>query len=166
MQLATPTWTAASPVTSIPAARRSTAVWWDTVHNGMLVSSGRPVSGQWFRDYTVFKPAYRNTTDGWYDQSPTVYMPAIVAVNGLTNNTAYHWQAWVTAYSVDMSKNSFGSGNTELESDFIIGSLIGARIKVWDGASWVYKPSKVWNGSSWVEKPIKVWDGNSWVIKG
>ena len=165
MQLSSLTWTTASPVTSIPAARRSMAVWWDSVQNGMLISSGRPVSGQWFRDYTVFKPAYRNTNDGWYDRSPVVYMPTSVNIIGLTNDTGYHWQAWAMAYSVDMSKNSFGAGNSELVSDFIIGSLSGAGIKVWDGVSWSYKPLKSWSGTAWVRKSIKVWNGDNWITK-
>ena len=37
------------------------------------------------------------------------------------------------------------------------------RRKVWNGTSWVVKPTKVWNGSAWVVKPTKFWNGTAWI---
>lgn len=37
-------------------------------------------------------------------------------------------------------------------------------LKVWDGATWVQRPTKVWDGAAWVARPVKVWDGASWVV--
>jgi len=111
MPLSGTTWTASSPTTSLPSARRSAAVWWDDSNDGMLISSGRPVSGQWYRDYKLYTPAYEYGAAGWFDRAPTVYLHDSVKVTNLANNTSYHWQGVDTILGTSITGN-FGTNDT------------------------------------------------------
>jgi hypothetical protein len=64
-----------------------------------------------------------------------------------------------------MSRGKEGSSLIEL---IAVASVVppsaerSGRPKVWNGTSWVNKPSKYWTGSAWVEKPMKLWSSSAW----
>jgi len=147
----------------IPSGRRSTASWF--INSKFYVTSGRPSSGMWFSDVRELTPNYATPTNSsWSNKTPLDFQPVHTATISLANNNSYHWQSWGTIGGFDILKSSFGA-NGESVADFIIGSIGVAGIKVWDGASWNYKPVKVWTGAGWVTKPVKVWTGAGWVVK-
>ncbi|WP_222265635.1 hypothetical protein [Modestobacter marinus] len=38
----------------------------------------------------------------------------------------------------------------------------GSTVNVWDGTSWVSRPSKVRIGTDWMAKPVKRYTGSTW----
>ena len=159
-------WITVSPGGTIPAARRSAAAFF--MGGKFYVVAGRSDSTAWFSDVQELTPNYTTPSSStWVNKSPAEYQPMSTATTGLTNNANYHWQSWATIASVDTAMSSFG-GNAESAIDFTIGTVSGGStgIKVYNGATWAYKPVKVYNGATWVAKPVKVWDGSSWVTKG
>jgi len=146
----TNSWVTVAAKGIIPTARRSTASWF--LNGKFYVTSGRPSSGMWFSDVQELTPNYVTPTNSsWSNKAPLDFQPIQTPTLGLVNNATYHWQSWGTIGGFDILKSSFGA-NDESVSDFRVGGF-NMAIKVWDGASWTYKPVKVWTGASWVEKP-------------
>jgi hypothetical protein len=82
-------------------------------------------------------------------------------------------------YALSLHSPTLGDGdNFELSAytepslsavNFIL-SLIGSAVeyfgilKRWTGAIWTKAKLKFYNGSSFVEKPLKYWDGSEWKL--
>jgi hypothetical protein len=135
----------ASLITTVgtpPAVRRSHNAIYDSINQRMIIEGGRGSSTpvNFFDDF--WSLSLGSSTSGWtWNQiNPNTYLKTSVNVSGLTNNTAYHWQAWSTGSTAgDTSKISFGS-NAESAYDFIIGTVTGggSGIKTVNGLNFEY----------------------------
>lgn len=115
------TWTQLSPSGTVPSVRRSAGAAYDPLSDRMIVYGGRDVSSFYNETFSLTL----GTSPAWSNLSPTYYVPGTVKVDGLPNNTGYHWQGWASGSVSGVSPTFAYGSNVETAADFTIGTVGG-----------------------------------------
>jgi hypothetical protein len=106
---------------------------------------------------------------GWYaplagaaPKAVSVHTQPTFAVLPVTVVTPTVTLAWQQPLSIAARRTSAAHTQPTFQTLPVVVAAAG-RVKVWNGTSWILKPTKVWTGASWDTKPAKVWNGTAWV---